>query len=935
MKPPIVVTSQNPLVPVVGLDGVPVPVGTKISDLASLSAHGVCVRLNGQWVLREQWERPLAPNDILEIHELAAGGDEGSNPLQLILTLAAMYFLGPGGLKLVGLELAAVGTLATAIISAAFAPKAAAVNSNSGTSSPTYTTGLGGNQARVDEPVPVVYGRHVFAPPHAMQPYSEYDNTTNDQYYHALLCVGMGYFYFYSLKLDDTPLSHFEDVEYEVLGPGQLPTLVEMTVETSTEVSGQDLTAGRFVGGFAACRPRRRASSIGIDIIFDGGLGDASGGSGEFDDKSVTVRIDVRDIDDFGVVTGAWETVGTETITAATSDPIRRTYTYALGSPGRRVEVRCIRTTQKDDNTFVANDPKWGGLRAYLDETATLASGATHIAIRMRASAQLNQISQNQIYVDVGRGVRTWHPDTGWSGITETRLAAWALADKWTNTEYGDGLPDSRIDLQGLYEMSLVSAARQDRFDFVFDTALDSDTADQLIARSMRCKVFRRNGVRTLWRDGLQTLPVAAYGSRDLEPDTAEIGYALDVDNIPNGLIIEYMDLRTWDWEQIECPAPGYTVTDTADSRYDSSKPMMDNVEFLRLAGIIGATHAEREGLYEAAARYYRRRVASWATELQGLLPAFGQQVVFAPALQGWGQSGDVAFWDETNLVVGLSDIPTWVDVETHYISFIRDDGSLTEAITVTPGVGEHDVVLAETPDFDIIVDDGTRERTRYVFGHTAAHRRVVIITDVSPQALDDEGSMRVSMEGLVEDDRVHAVDNHLLPSPGDDQDPFGGVPADEPGGGHLLVPALNTHAVETGLNDPGWEPASAISLGNDGFLRTHQRNYFGGGGSLAFESTTEFDEEWITTPPMEVSEAALYEARATILYNELLSGFTLGGTFGSWVSLGTTQDWEYRAGVNTSQTLAVRLEIREVSTGIIQASNVIYLTTSIPAGGA
>jgi hypothetical protein len=82
----------------------------------------------------------------------------------------------------------------------------------------------------------------------------------------------------------------------------------------------------------------------------------------------------------------------------------------------------------------------------------------------------------------------------------------------------------------------------------------------------------------------------------------------------------------------------------------------------------------------------------------------------------------------------------------------------------------------------------------------------------------------------------------------------------------------------------------------------------------------------------VETSVAALYEARATVLsvdsgpYDPDLFPLNYSGTFGSWLSLGTSRTWQatadYTDGTHTNQgTLVILLEIREAATEIVQAS--------------
>ena len=58
------------------------------------------------------------------------------------------------------------------------------------TQSPTYSLQAQGNQARLGNPIPVIYGRHLIYPDFASQPYYKYID--NEQFVYQLHCLGQG-----------------------------------------------------------------------------------------------------------------------------------------------------------------------------------------------------------------------------------------------------------------------------------------------------------------------------------------------------------------------------------------------------------------------------------------------------------------------------------------------------------------------------------------------------------------------------------------------------------------------------------------------------------------------------------------------------------------------------------------------------------------------
>lgn len=73
--------------------------------------------------------------------------------------------------------------------------------------SPTYSLQAQGNQARLGNPIPVIYGRHLIYPDFASQPYYEYID--NNQYVYQLHVIGQGEYEIEKIMIEDTPISSF------------------------------------------------------------------------------------------------------------------------------------------------------------------------------------------------------------------------------------------------------------------------------------------------------------------------------------------------------------------------------------------------------------------------------------------------------------------------------------------------------------------------------------------------------------------------------------------------------------------------------------------------------------------------------------------------------------------------------------------------------
>lgn len=916
-RPPTVTIWANPFEPVGNAVPASVEVGTPIAELLpeALERYQVACRVNGNWISRADWRWPAIEGDVIEFHVRVNGGGNG---LRMALQIAAMIAINtfmPGSGWWVAARIGA--TLASSyIINDIFGPGGTAKSgASSQTTQTAYSTSLQGNEVDIGGPIPVLFGYTKTTPKFASQPYVEYDES-GDQYFHALYIIGEGQYALKRMLIGKTAVDAFDDVQTEWLEPGQAPTLVNPAVSTSAEVSGQDLLTDKKVGGFVANRAGLNAVAIGLDF-YSPALGIADS-AGNMSARTVTVRIDTREVDDFGRGVSAWQVLATENITAATTSPVRRSYKYVLPTPAR-VMVRVIRLDAKSDNSNNYDDMQWTGLRAYLEEAAPLCAYATHAAVRIRANEQLSGLSQNQFGVITVRKLRAWSLNTGWStDLVETRSIAWALAEKWSNTFTGDGLADYEMDLATLAYYDAVWEARQDRFDYAFDQSTDSDSADQLIATAGRARVFTRMGVRTLVRDEKVTLPVAAFSARNIEAGQWTIQTSCPTSQSADGIRLMYTDNRSWQQESIDCPVPGVEV--------------MSRPEVVEIKGVTGVTHATREGRFLAACLLYRRDVTEWRTELQGTIPAYGSPVRFQAPMSGWGQTGDVVDWDPATLRATLSEPLTWAE-GAHYISIIGDLGDVSGAILATPGATAYEVVLDAEPDVDITTGEPDRERPVYLFGTASELATTVRIRSISPEERDSDGPQLISIKGVIEDNRVHQADVSLLPTEGT-QDPVDdGGGADGSGGILLISRAIGPASAIWLLN---YLRASTFKLGASGHASTSYRN---SDGSIV---NTALPSEWASGATMTAEQAAQYEARATIvgrsgtydghaidlaLVDAFIAACGIGSARDVWLGLGEERSWGFDVGSYSMGeyarwvTVVLRIRIRNVSDGIEQAS--------------
>ncbi len=641
----------------------------------------ICL-LNGRPVLRAEWGRKVRDGDVVAFVLLPQGGG-GSNPMRLLLTvvviIASVYF-GPQ----VGAAMGFSGTAATAagqavimtagniLVNALVPPPRMDTGGwgNAQAASPTYSLSSSGNQARLGGPIPVIYGRHLVYPDFAAQPYIEFGG--NEQYLYQLHVIGQGRHDIEAIRIEDTPVASFEEIEYQAVQPGESVTLFPTQVTTSIEVSGQELLQNQTLGPFVANASGTTANVIGIDIVVPRGMYYAND-NGSLSERSVTWTVEARAINDDGNPIGIWSTLGSETLSAATTTPQRVSYRYSV-TPGR-YEVRATRTNVKLTGTRESNELAWGSLRAYLVGSNSYGD-LTLLALRMRASNNLSSLASRKINCIVTRKLPIW-TGSAWTEPQATVNPAWALADI-ARASYGAGLADGRIDLDGLKALADQWAARGDECNLVFDSQSTIWQALQTVARTGRAFPFLQGGILRVYRDGPQVLPAGMFTPRNMTRNSFKLSYKMPSEEQADAVDVEYFDRLSWSWKTVRAALP--------DS--SSLQPVK-----LKLPGVTSRAQAWREGIYMAACNRFRRRFLSFSTEMDGFIPALGDTVVVTHDMPSWGQSSEVVAFDPATHALTLTDALTF-GTGSHYLTWRSRDGRPVGPFLATPGSASNVIVL-------------------------------------------------------------------------------------------------------------------------------------------------------------------------------------------------------------------------------------------------
>lgn len=787
--------------------------GRSIFELRPKTSQPVVILWNGNYVLPEDENYIPRPEDhLVYMHlPLGTGGLRVSEQVLGAVLIVAAVFTGSPYLAAAG-----VGLLVSGLVPIPKVPGNGLSTAQS--PSPTYNISLAGNQARIGQSIPIVYGRHILLPDFASQPYIEYD-ASGDQYYFAIFCLGQSRtfptndYYIESIQIDDTDISHFVDVQYKIgnaflspdypeLGPFGTPYgLVNPAVVTNTAVAENTMVYGTVIGPFSICGPGLTANYIGVDIACPKGLYFAND-SGGLDPVTVHWQVEYRPIDDYNNPTGIWALLDSNSLTAANNTPIRRSYKYTVANG--RYEIRVSRLEAENTDSRYGDELQWVGLRAYLNIAAPMEPTAQYLQLKIKADSQLSGLSQRQISVVLQRLLPTWNDSTKtWNSPSYTRNPAWAAADILRNPDYGGTISDDRIDIETLYALAQIWDLRQDYCDIVFDSRVTIWDALQTVLATGRAHPLMRGSVFTFVRDQEQDFPVALFNMRNIAQGSFKMSFNMVNEDTTDGIETQYFNSQTWATDYVRYPLPGYE---------ESLNPTS-----VTLTGITNTIQARRETLYMVADAAYRRTTISFDTELEGYLPAFGDLIAITHDIPNWGQSGEIDRWDNSTQIGRVTEELTY-STGANYMMLIDQYGTPTGPYQIIPGPTERTFQFVSfVPDSetdpvngisDLIYVGTERERTRFSFGQGETWSSLCKVTSIAPG-----DNNVVTITATLEDNRVHAADNALLPgTPG-----TGGGGTGTGGGG--VIPSGGRIAILAADGLPNYDSSSDAQRAANGYL--------------------------------------------------------------------------------------------------------------------
>jgi hypothetical protein len=641
------------------------------------------------------------------------------------------------------------------------------------------------NRMRLGEPIEVSYGRCRFFPSVAAPAYTRYIG--NEAYQYSWLVIGQGEYEFEADKwaIDDTPLTDFDDIEMEVLPPGNLPTLFNSAVYQALEINNVELKAPNedgfdgFSGPFTINAATTRITTVEVDIAFPQGLYETDG-DGDRTSARVDYQFDVQRIDDDGAALTGWVTMLDSFKSLKTSTPQRFSLSFAVTEG--RYQIRAKRTNNKDLDPGNVSSLYWEAAKGYAAITQDIGN-LTSIAIKIKANGNINNNTKGRINGWGTRKLPIYNPGTGtWSALTATRNPVDAFCDMFRAT-YGAKLADEYLDLDGgLAELRERLNETEDWFDMTFDSNMGIWDAAKMVLKVGRAVPIPQGSLVTAVRDDPATLPAAIFNQTNIVKNSLSKQLQMYAFQEYDSVKIIYTDPQTWKPEEVLCKLPGVTV---------------DRTESITLAGCTNRNKAYQFGMYLSARRKLQRRTVIFKTGLEGHIPTYMDLVTVAHDTVRVGFGGFVVDYDELTGEMILSDAVVFHPTLPHRVALRSVTGGiLGEPIPVIAGSAPNRIILQDNPEEPLDFSPNQMPPL-YVFGTALQLGFVGKVVSVTPA---DNNQVEIAV--LNYDPGIYAYDGTTVPAL--DVTPYISNPPAPP----VLSVALSAVAPFDGTGYASW-PAS------------------------------------------------------------------------------------------------------------------------------
>jgi hypothetical protein len=727
----------------------PVRAGQTLQQMLDEAAQGEAivatlrVEIGGIEVPRALWVR-VRPKKGTAIHATvmpAGGGGSGNKTLRtvlLIVVLVVAWYAAPYLVAAYGGTAAAwaagINLVGALLVNALIPPPrpSGLSGGNAGDAGRFNMLTGSSNQVNLYGAIPLVIGESRFFPPHAAMPYSETVGQTS--YQRLMFDLGYGDLVVSDIKIGDTPIASFSEVQYEITTAPTLYTndVNEVTVSATMNDLG-DLTR----------TTSPTVDEISLDIVFPQGLFGADK-KGAIVQATASLSIQYRltgttpwiYVPVTTPVTGAaptrtsgFSTVGATMSGAQVKTGDRKPFavSVAWGVAQGQYDVRVTRAATNwgsaEANSRVG-DGTWTVLRS-IRHTNPSTTGTTKLAMRIKASEQLNGTLQ-MLSCLVQQKIPVYNRTTStWAAAAVNLNPAWVYY--WLLNACPAitvKVPASRIDLNALADFADFCTTNNFAVRGVQDARTTARALlDEVLSGSLGALSLRDGKYGVIFDNG-SLVPSMAFSPLDMR----NLSVARAFVRMPHALKVRFRNpAANWDIDEVVVVDDGYSYRGVDAHGVTSAAPLPTEFETLELHMSSDAISAWRLARFHMAQAKYRPNTFVWETDVANLACTRGDLVYTSHDVTEWGDG-----WGRVKSLVGTALTLDEAIVTTggSYNVRIRKNNGSTVVVGATPVGG------AETNQFTLAsAPSGVNVGDVAVAGQTSLEAKQLLITGITPSA--------------------------------------------------------------------------------------------------------------------------------------------------------------------------------------------------------
>ncbi|MFN0133437.1 MAG: host specificity factor TipJ family phage tail protein [Phycisphaerales bacterium] len=423
-------------------------------------------------------------------------------------------------------------------------------------------------------------------------------------------------------------------------------------------------------------------------------------------------------------------------------EQIRRSLSWAV--PRGQYDVRIRRVTPDTSSDRILDKVYWTALRTIRAQDPVKPKGVAKIALRIRATDQLNGVVDQLNCV-----VRSILPD--W----DAALGRWVLratnnpASCYRAVLQGRGnarpVPDERIDLAELQAWHEACAAAGFEFNGVLDFAgtVFQRLAD--IAATGRASFGMRDGKYSIVRDRVQSVPVQHFTPRNSAGFKGRKAFP----DLPHALRIRFLN------ENVGYQQDERIVYDDGWTAATATK-----FETMELFGVTLAAQVWKHGRYLIASARLRPEVYELSTDIEHLACTRGDLVLVTHDVPLWGLTfGRVValVLDQANNLIGLRlDELVTMDATEAYVIRVRLEDGTSWIRPVTTVAGESMEVAIGPVSAN---DPRPKVGDLWMFGRQTSESRELIV-----KSIEVDKDLGARLELVDHAPAVHQADQGPIP---------------------------------------------------------------------------------------------------------------------------------------------------------------------------